>query len=84
MRPPPDIRLSRSEPKPHKARSAGRLQLHWSGRWQEAALFDRAVLTPGAAIDGPAIVVQEDTTLVISPGWHAHVDAFGNIVLEQA
>ncbi len=83
-RPPPDIRLSRSEPRPHGARPAGHVQLHWSGRWHDASLFNRAALIPGATIDGPAIVVQEDTTLVISPGWHAVVDAFSNVILEQA
>jgi N-methylhydantoinase A len=83
-RPPPAIRLSRSEPRACNASSTGRLRLYSSGRWREAALFERAALAPGALIDGPAIVIQEDTTLLISPGWHAVVDSFCNIVLEQA
>ena len=46
--------------------------------------IDRSALAPGAIIDGPAIVIQDDTTLLISPGWHAVVDAFGNIMMEHA
>ena len=35
-----------------------------------------------ARIDGPAIVNQYDTTTVVPPGIAAHVDRFGNVVIE--
>lgn len=44
--------------------------------------YDRAALKAGNRIDGPAIVNQYDTTTVIPPGVAAHVDRFGNIVIE--
>ncbi|WP_334173814.1 hydantoinase/oxoprolinase family protein [Pseudoxanthobacter sp.] len=46
-----------------------------------AGLYRRADLTPGATFAGPAIVLQADTTCCIPPGFGAHVDAFGNILL---
>ncbi|HJU47020.1 MAG TPA: hydantoinase/oxoprolinase family protein, partial [Gaiellaceae bacterium] len=44
--------------------------------------YDRAALRAGNRIEGPAIVNQYDTTTVIPPGLTAHVDRFGNIVVE--
>ena len=36
----------------------------------------------GDAMQGPLIVEQVDATTVVPPGWAAHRDRFGNIVLE--
>ena len=44
--------------------------------------YDRAALNAGNRLDGPAIVNQYDTTTVIPPGVSAHVDRFGNIIIE--
>ncbi|MFN0155018.1 MAG: hydantoinase/oxoprolinase family protein [Gaiella sp.] len=44
--------------------------------------YDRAALKAGNRITGPAIVNQYDTTTVIPPGIEAHVDRYGNIILE--
>lgn len=50
----------------------------------EAALYARAKLQPGHQFSGPAIVVQFDSTVVVPPGWQAHVDTWGVLWLEQA
>ena len=44
--------------------------------------YDREQLLAGNRLDGPAIVNQYDSTTVIPPGIGAHVDRFGNIVIE--
>jgi N-methylhydantoinase A/oxoprolinase/acetone carboxylase beta subunit len=44
--------------------------------------YDRAALGAGNRLEGPAIVNQYDSTTVIPPGIAAHVDRFGNIVIE--
>ena len=46
--------------------------------------YDRAALHHGHRFAGPALVFQYDTTLVIPPGWHAHVDAWRNVWIECA
>ena len=45
----------------------------------EAAIYDGERLEPGMAFDGPAIVEDPGTTVVLHPGNHAEVDGFGNI-----
>lgn len=45
------------------------------------AYYERDLLLAGSQINGPAIVFQLDTTIVIAPGWSAHVDELGNLLL---
>jgi N-methylhydantoinase A/oxoprolinase/acetone carboxylase beta subunit len=44
--------------------------------------YDRRALRAGNALEGPAIVDQYDSTTVVPPGVGAHVDRYGNIVIE--
>jgi N-methylhydantoinase A len=50
----------------------------------EAAVYDRAALQAGEVIAGPAIVEQDDTTTLLTPGWRGRVDRLGNLVLERS
>ncbi len=49
-----------------------------------ATLYDRDLLSPGDTVEGPALLVQLDTTIVVPPGWSGSVDPCGNLVLEPA
>ncbi|MDE0705770.1 MAG: hydantoinase/oxoprolinase family protein, partial [Rhodospirillaceae bacterium] len=49
----------------------------------EAAVYRRARLAPGAVLDGPAIVEQEDTTIVVPPEFRAIPDAHGHLTIEE-
>jgi N-methylhydantoinase A/oxoprolinase/acetone carboxylase beta subunit len=46
--------------------------------------LQRNEIRPGSQVDGPAVVLQTDSTTVIPPGWTAEADASGNIVLRHA
>jgi N-methylhydantoinase A len=39
-------------------------------------------LAPGASAAGPALLIEPETTIVVYPGWTAHVSALGNYRLE--
>ncbi len=39
-------------------------------------------LSPGAELPGPALVIEPETTIVVYPGWSAHVTSLGNYKLE--
>jgi N-methylhydantoinase A len=51
------------------------------GHWVEAEVLSRADL--GAPRTGPMIIEEYDATCLVPPGWRAHRDAMGNIVLEH-
>ncbi|MFA4927390.1 MAG: hydantoinase/oxoprolinase family protein [Patulibacter sp.] len=50
----------------------------------EASIWTGGGLGPGAAIDGPALVVEPTTTIVVPPGWSIRVTAIGDYLLERA
>ncbi|MGD0452079.1 MAG: hydantoinase/oxoprolinase family protein [Solirubrobacteraceae bacterium] len=43
-----------------------------------------AQLAPEATVAGPALVIEPETTIVVYPGWTAHVSALGNYRLEMS
>ena len=49
----------------------------------EAPVYRRGDLEPGSKIAGPALIVEEQTTTVVSPTFDARVDGLGYIVLER-
>ncbi|HPZ56707.1 hydantoinase B/oxoprolinase family protein [Ottowia sp.] len=51
--------------------------------WHEAALIVREDLRPGDAIDGPAIIAEQNATTVVDPGWRASLTAFDHLLLER-
>ena len=51
------------------------------GEWQEAPIYAADGLPAGAEIPGPAIVESEFTTILVSPGDLATVDAMGGVEL---
>ena len=54
-----------------------------SGQYVEAPAYRREELQPGSRVAGPAIIVEEDTSTVVSPTFDATVNALGYIVLER-
>jgi N-methylhydantoinase A len=52
-----------------------------AGGFRDTAIYDRTALPAGARFDGPAIVEQMDSTVVVPPDWRAEVDEYGNIIL---
>ena len=72
----PFIRLPRTAiPEP------GSTQVFFGGRWQEAKLYDRHALPVDAIVEGPALLLQADTTTFIEPGFAGEVHASGNLVI---
>jgi N-methylhydantoinase A len=61
-----------------------RTEQAYFGGWVETPILDRNGLRPGNEVTGPAVVVQDDTTTVIEPGYRGAVDRFGNILIEEA
>ncbi len=63
------------------ARKAHRRVWYEAGGWQETPVYDRERLPRGAEFNGPAILEQLDTTVVIDPGNRVAVDSLGNLIV---
>jgi N-methylhydantoinase A len=48
-----------------------------------ALIYNRNALPVGYEFDGPAIVEQPDTTILVSSGWRAHVIDSGILILDR-
>ena len=53
-----------------------------AGEFVETPIYARSALAPDAAFDGPAIVEQMDTTVLIPPKSRARVDAKLNLIID--
>lgn len=62
----------------------GTRQVHFPDGWQQTAIYERLALPVGAVIEGPAILEQPDTTVLVEPGLRATVDRFGNTIIDRA
>jgi len=60
----------------------GTRKVHFANQWHQTDIYDRLSLSVGTTIDGPAILEQPDTTVLIEPGFQGHVDDFGNTIIK--
>jgi N-methylhydantoinase A len=56
-------------------------RFYFEQQWHDAVIFDRGKLGIGAIIEGPAIVVEMDSTTLVLPGHAATVDEVGNLLI---
>jgi N-methylhydantoinase A len=54
-----------------------------AGGWTPTPVFERAPWTAGVALDGPAIVLEYDSTTVVLPGQRWHADELGSLIIEE-
>jgi N-methylhydantoinase A len=66
----------------HAISGRRRLYLHDTGGFQEVAAYSAERLRSGNALEGPALVEAEDTTVLVPPGQRLWVDGFGNLRME--
>ncbi|WP_018411395.1 hydantoinase/oxoprolinase family protein [Methyloversatilis thermotolerans] len=53
------------------------------GETREYALYARTALRPGDSLAGPALIIEDETTTVVSPSFDAHIDGHGYIVMTR-
>ena len=59
-------------------------KVYWRGSgWTACPVWQRDRLGEGFSANGPAIVEEYGSTLVVPRGWSLAVDAYGNLILEK-
>ena len=56
--------------------------VRFDDRYVDTPVYRRAALTPEERLPGPALVVERQTTTVVTPGARFGLDAFGNLRIE--
>jgi len=54
-----------------------------SGAFERVPVFMRADLRPGSYIQGPALIVEDETSTIVSVGFDARIDGFGYIEMRR-
>jgi N-methylhydantoinase A len=66
------------------AKPATSRPVYWRGKgWQDCMIYRRETLPLDATLDGPAIVEEYGSTVVVPVGWHLTVDPYGNLMLKR-
>jgi 5-oxoprolinase (ATP-hydrolysing) len=53
------------------------------GGWRKANVFLREALQVGAAVDGPALIIEPHQTIVVEQGWRAEVTTKNHVVMTR-
>ncbi len=59
------------------------IELFHDRRWIEGRLLGRAALAEGVAVEGPALLEDTTSTVLLPAGWTARRDAHDNTVMER-
>ncbi len=76
-----DVKL-RGGPAGEAAKGSRPVWFAEADRFVEARVYDRYRLTSTARIQGPAVIEERESTMVVGPGGSARVDAFGNLEVQ--
>ncbi|MFG1463961.1 hydantoinase B/oxoprolinase family protein [Xanthobacter sp. DSM 24535] len=52
--------------------------------WHEAPAVLRAAFRPGMVLEGPAIIIEPNQTVIVEPGWRAQVSVKDHLLLTRA
>src|SRR5699024_10389893 len=67
----------------HTPEPLGRVTTHMAGAEHDTPVHDRERLQPGDSLDGPVVVRDPVSTIVVEPGWRAEVTAKKHIVMTR-
>jgi len=83
----PDHQLPQERPKAGPGPSAdavlGQTASIFGGKQYKTAIIDRNQLQHGNSFDGPAIITEYSSTIVLPPKWCCLVDPFGHLLLTR-
>ena len=63
--------------------SARETRIFSKGAWRKASVFLREALPVGASLDGPALIIDPNQTIVVEPGWRASITPKNHVVMRR-
>jgi 5-oxoprolinase (ATP-hydrolysing) len=58
-------------------------EIWFDGEWREAPVYDRERLLPGMSLEGPAVLIDANSTTVLEPGWRGEITARDHLLLKR-
>ncbi|MGB5772858.1 MAG: hydantoinase/oxoprolinase family protein, partial [Crocosphaera sp.] len=71
------IRPLNQLPKPREI-----VKVFTDNKWQDTPIFNREDLQPQDNIEGPAIIIEKISTIMVEPHWNAKLTEYNHLILE--
>lgn len=68
---------------PHADPAVTTRPVYFDGRWHDAQVRPRSGLPVGVPVDGPLVIEDRETTILVPPDWSATTDAHHNVVITR-
>ncbi len=78
------LKKIRIEKKSAPTAPASHTQCYFSGGWVRTPVYFQETLGAGETISGPAVLIDQTSTLLVEPGCEARVTEFGDVEVEVA
>jgi len=59
-------------------------EVYFDGDYYDTSIYDREELKPGNELDGPAILIADDSTIVVQPDHTATIDRYANVEINRS
>ncbi len=79
----PDLARALVQQSPAEPEDTTVRQVYFDGQFRECPVLERLTLKAGDEIEGPAIVEEYDSTVVVAPDWNARIDDVGSLIMER-
>ncbi|MEH2380928.1 MAG: hydantoinase/oxoprolinase family protein [Nostoc sp.] len=83
METPEEPLISRTRPLDAGASSVETVRMFSTDRWHDTPVYRRQDLQPEDSINGPAIVVEKISTIVVEPNWEAKLTQRNHLILQR-
>jgi N-methylhydantoinase A len=77
----PGLKLEKRKKVPEDAKIFYRKEVYFNGMHQEFCIYLRPELMPGNRLTVPAIIVSDDSTVIVPKGFEIDIDEYSNILL---
>ncbi len=65
------------------ATADGTRPMFCGSQWHDAGVYLRENLVPGQRVDGPALIIEANQTIVVEPGWRAEITPRNHVVMRR-
>lgn len=72
-----------TEMTPMEAKPHASTEVYLSGQMQDAPIHMRAAMRPGHFVEGPAMIVEPNSTIIVEPGWQASATEHNHLLLTR-
>ncbi|MGB9938280.1 hydantoinase B/oxoprolinase family protein [Methanosarcina sp.] len=59
------------------------VRMYSNGEFHETPVFQRDELKPGTCINGPAVLIEKNTTIILEPGWEGSITERNHLFLKR-